>query len=86
MFMTMRDFLRMGILAVLPPVLLAVSPSPGSAGLVCAAGVCTQTITGLSQDLGDDVPFDINALPFNPVIGAKPRARGPPCSRAPAIK
>ncbi len=69
MFMTLRDVRRMGILAVLSPVLLAVSPSSASAGLVCAAGVCTETITGLSQSMGDLTPFDINALPFDPAVG-----------------
>jgi hypothetical protein len=33
------------------------------------AGTVVQDITGLTQSIGDDTPFDINALPFDPTLG-----------------
>src|ERR1700760_754482 len=49
-------------LAAVPALLLATA-SAGNASTI------VQTIPGLTQDLGDDTPFDINALPFDAALG-----------------
>lgn len=40
-----------------------------TAGATSHAATIVQDITGLSQSMGDFTPFDINALPFDPVTG-----------------
>ena len=55
--------MRQIFLAAAVPLMCLAMTTPGMAGTV------TQTITGLSQDLGDDTPFDINAIPFDTTLG-----------------
>jgi hypothetical protein len=59
----MRNIMRRNIFALAAPLLwLAVTSGSQAATIV-------QDIPGLVQNLGDDTPFDINALPFDPSIG-----------------
>ncbi len=56
--------MRLKSLALALPLLLLMAVSaPGRAAVI------VQNIPGLSQNLGDFTPFDINALPFNPAVG-----------------
>ena len=48
-------------LTLAAPLLLLAAPSP--------AATIVQNISGLTQDLGDFTPFDIDALPFDPGLG-----------------
>ncbi|MBU6499688.1 MAG: PEP-CTERM sorting domain-containing protein [Rhodospirillales bacterium] len=54
--------MRRMLLFLAAPLLLA-TPLAGRAATV------VQTITGLSQSMGDFTPFDINALPFDTTLG-----------------
>ena len=55
--------MRQKLLALAVPSLLLAAASPSFAATI------VQTISGLSQGLGDFTPFDINALPFNLATG-----------------
>lgn len=50
--------------AIAVPMLSWAWASPGKAAQI------VQNISPLTQDLGDFTPFNINALPFNPAVGA----------------
>jgi hypothetical protein len=54
--------MRFKSLVLAAPLLLALS-------IPAQATVIVQNIPGLTQDLGDFTPFDINALPFDPALG-----------------
>jgi hypothetical protein len=49
--------------------LLFVASAFAALSIQAHAAAIVQNIPGLSQDLGDFTPFDINALPFNPATG-----------------